>query len=156
MAGRKLEPGCPDAPPQMGDIIGYMLRRAQLVVFHDFLKTFAKLKLRPVEFSILALISENPGRKQTEIADALGIKRANFVALMDALEQRGLAERRKSPSDRRSHSLHLTASGQKFVRRMFSVWREHEDRLIARLGGEAESRQLLTLLDRLLEDGEAG
>lgn len=142
--------GGPEPVPPMGSIIGYKLRRAQLAVFQDFLRTFAKLKLRPVEFSVLALISEKPGSKQTEIADALGIKRANFVALMDSLEERGLAERRKSDTDRRSHSLHLTLQGQKFVRRMVAVWREHEERLIARLGGPQERDRLIAMLDRLL------
>ena len=31
---------------------------------------------------MLALIAANPGSKQTEIGEALGIKRANFVALI--------------------------------------------------------------------------
>ena len=50
------------------------------------------MKLRPTEFAVLSLIATNPGQKQTEVAEQLGIKRANFVALMDCLETRGLAE----------------------------------------------------------------
>lgn len=144
-----------DAPalrfPPMGGIIGYKLRRAQLTVFQDFLDVFSTMKLRPAEFSALALIGENPGQKQTAIADALGIKRANFVSLMDGLERRGLAERRHSESDRRSHSLHLTSSGTKFCREMLAVWRAHEDRFVAALGGPAARDQLIALLDRLLD-----
>lgn len=136
--------------PEMGEIIGYKLRRAQLMVFQDFIESFAKLKLRPAEFSVLALIARTPGQKQTEIAEQLGIKRANFVALMDELERRGLAERRKAESDKRSHSLHLTAEGRRFVETMAAVWRTHEERLIDRLGGQEERATLLRLLDRLL------
>ncbi|WP_246730133.1 MarR family winged helix-turn-helix transcriptional regulator [Nitratireductor mangrovi] len=138
-----------DVPP-MATIIGYKLRRAQLYVFQDFLETFSRLKLRPAEFSVLTIIANTPGLKQSEIAEMLGIKRANFVALMDGIEKRGLAERRKADTDRRSHSLHLTPQGTKFVRKMAAVWAEHENRMIARLGGPEERDRLIELLDRLL------
>jgi DNA-binding MarR family transcriptional regulator len=137
--------------PRMGTIIGYKLRRAQLSVFQDFLQAFNRMKLRPAEFSVLALMAETPGQKQSEIAAQLGIKRANFVALMDGLERRGLAERRKPQTDRRSHSLYLTPEGVRFVRNMTAVWQEHENRLIERLGGPAEKDRLIALLDRILD-----
>jgi len=92
-----------------------------------------------------------PGQKQSEIAEQLGIKRANFVALMDGLERRGLAERRKAAGDKRSHSLHLTAQGRHFVEKMVSVWSAHEGRLVERLGGAAERDRLIGLLDRILD-----
>ena len=143
--------------PEMGGIVGYKLRRAQLCVFQDFIQSFQRMKLRPAEFSVLVLIGRQPGQKQSEVAEQLGIKRANFVALMDALERRGLAERRKSQDDKRSHSLHLTPEGQQFARRMMKVWHGHERRFVRRLGGEAERDRLLELLDRIVtpapEDG---
>lgn len=136
--------------PEREMIIGYKLRRAQLLVFQDFLRSFAKMKLRPAEFSVLAMIARTPGLKQSEIAEALGIKRANFVALMDGLEARGLADRRKGDVDRRSHSLHLTPEGERFVRKMVAVWHDHEERMIERLGGAQERDRLIELLERLL------
>lgn len=135
----------------MGGIIGYKLRRAQLLVFQDFADSFAGLKLRPAEFAVLALIAGKPGQTQSEIAEQLGIRRANFVALMDGLEKRGVAERRKAKADKRSHSLHLTAAGVAFVDEMIAIWRTHEQRLIARLGGPQARDELLSLLDRLLD-----
>ncbi|WP_245453410.1 MarR family winged helix-turn-helix transcriptional regulator [Aquibium carbonis] len=140
----------------MATIIGYKLRRAQLYVFQDFIETFARMKLRPAEFSVLAIIAETPGLKQSEIAEMLGVKRANFVALMDNLEKRGLAERRKAQTDRRSHSVHLTEDGARFVRKMTAMWAEHEDRLIERLGGIDERDRLIDLLDRLLSPPAGG
>ncbi|MGQ2927458.1 MAG: MarR family winged helix-turn-helix transcriptional regulator [Neoaquamicrobium sediminum] len=139
----------------MAEIVGYKLRRAQLFVFQDFIETFEKMKLRPAEFSVLALIARTPGQKQTEIAEQLGIKRANFVALMDSLERRGLAERRKAEGDKRSHSLHLTPEGTQFVDKMSTVWRTHEERLVERLGGPEARATLLDLLGRLLGEKPA-
>jgi DNA-binding MarR family transcriptional regulator len=138
--------------PEMTSIVGYKLRRAQLAVFQDFIESFQRMHLRPAEFSVLALIARTPGQKQTEIAEQLGIKRANFVALMDGLERRGLAERRKAEGDKRSHSLHLTAEGTRFVEKMVAVWSAHEQRLVEKLGGAAERDRLIALLDRILAD----
>ncbi|MBJ3786096.1 MarR family winged helix-turn-helix transcriptional regulator [Devosia sediminis] len=130
--------------------VGYRLRRAQLSVFQKFLAFFDEFKLRPAEFSVLVLISDNPGRKQTEIAQVLGIKRANFVTLVHGLEQRGLVERVPSDHDRRANALHLTPAGTAFLGTAQSRHAELEDEIAARLGGPAARDQLLALLDQLI------
>ncbi|MGA2492666.1 MAG: MarR family transcriptional regulator [Roseiarcus sp.] len=131
-------------------IVGYPLRRAQLAVFEDFNHRFAALKLSPAQYSALVIIGANPGRKQSEIAGALGIQRPNFVAMMDELERRGLAERLRTPTDRRSRALALTAAGAALVTRARRVQLEQEkevERLIGREGRE----QLVAALARLSE-----
>src|SRR5690554_1935384 len=108
--------------PCTTSLLDFKLRRAQLLAFQDFSESLSKLKLRPAEFSVLAMIARYPGQKQTTIAEKLGIKRANFVFLMDSIESRGLAERRKEIQDRLSHSLYLTEEGQGFVKNMTELW----------------------------------
>jgi DNA-binding MarR family transcriptional regulator len=135
----------------LSDAIGYRLRRAQLAVFQDFSESFSAEGLRPADFSVILLISKNPGLKQSEFAEALGIQRANFVAIVDGLEARDLAERRKSETDRRVQTLYLTALGEQFARDMMATWRNHEERMIAKLGGDAERDQLIALVNRLTD-----
>jgi DNA-binding MarR family transcriptional regulator len=130
-------------------IVGYRLRRAQLNVFQKFLSVFDQLKLRPAEYSVLVLIADNPGRKQTEIAEVLGIKRANFVTLVHGLEGRGLVERAPSTGDRRANALHLTEEGRAFLANARAVHDAMERDLVDRLGGPAARDRLLALLDRL-------
>lgn len=130
-------------------IIGYRLRRAQLSVFQRFLSAFETLKLRPADYSVLMLIADNPGRKQTEIAAVLGIKRANFVTLVHGLEGRGLVRRVPSADDKRANALHMTAQGAAFLREARGMHEALEAEMVARLGGSAEREQLLRLLDRL-------
>lgn len=130
-------------------IIGYRLRRAQLSVFQKFLATFDTLKLRPADYSVLVLIADNPGRKQTEIAEVLGIKRANFVTLVHGLEDRGLVERIPSTADKRANALHLTGEGEAFLAHARRVHEAMEQELVDRLGGESGRANLLALLDRL-------
>ena len=130
-------------------IIGYRLRRAQLSVFQRFLTVFEELKLRPVEYSVLVLIADNPGRKQTEIAEVLAIKRANFVTLVHGLQERGLVARIASEADKRANALHLTEAGEAFLHNAREVHDAMEGDLIERLGGEKAREKLLNLLDRL-------
>lgn len=129
--------------------VGYQLRRAQMAVFQDFSETFTAEGLRPADFTVMVLIMKNPGSKQSEVAEALGIQRANFVAIIDSLERRGLAERRKTGSDRRVQSLYLTDVGEGFAADMLRSWRSHEDRMIAKLGGEAKHAELIDILSKL-------
>lgn len=131
------------------DIIGYRLRRAQLSVFQRFLSVFDAFRLRPAEYSVLVLVADNPGRKQTEIAEVLGIKRANFVTLVHGLEARKLIERRPSAGDRRANALHLTTEGLAFVATARAQHEALEQDLIARLGGRVARDTLLELLERL-------
>jgi DNA-binding MarR family transcriptional regulator len=133
----------------MQQVVGYRLRRAQLIVFKEFSEAFAELELRPADFAVLALIADNPGRKQAEIAAALGIKRANFVALINGLAGRGLVERRQKENDKRSHALYLTDCGREFAARMSGIQQDFEQQLIDRLGGPAERDRLIALLDRI-------
>ncbi len=134
----------------MNQVIGYRLRRAQLYVFQQFNERFAAFGLRPSEYSILVLIEDNPGRKQAEIASILGIKRANFVALIKALDARGLTERRAAPSDRRSNALYLTEKGEAFVAEIKRTQTEFEQHCIDKLGGVEARDNLMQLLDRLI------
>src|SRR5690606_10644650 len=127
---------------------------AQLLVFQDFIESFSELRLRPAEFSVLVLISRFPGLKQTEIAERLGIKRANFVALMDGLESRGLAERRKSDRDKSSISWHLIAEEHRFVHVMLAVCKSHGQRFAARLGGTEARDTFIELSHRLLQPSD--
>ncbi len=132
--------------------VGYALRRAQLAVFQDFIQTMEKVALRPAQYSVLLVMDTHPGLKQTEIAALLGIKRTNFVALVDELEHRGLAERAPSPTDRRSNALYLTKAGKALLARAEKTVTEHEQRLIGLIGVEGK-RQLLGLLSKLAELG---
>lgn len=129
-------------------MIGYALRRAQLAVFDDFIASLAELNLRPAQFSVLLLLDRSPGSTQSAVAASLGIKRANFVAMMDDLEDRGLAARTVSPSDKRSHAIFLTENGRKTLDRARALAQRHEARQIAKLG-EGGVETLLMLLGRL-------
>jgi DNA-binding MarR family transcriptional regulator len=135
----------------LAGLIGYALRRAQLAVFDETIRSVADLDLRLAQVSVLAVVGHRPGLKQTEVAAALGIQRANFVALIDSLEERGLARRAPDPSDRRRHALHLTAEGERVLAQATARVAAVEARLAAKLGPHGRE-ELLAMLWRLARD----
>jgi len=134
---------------ELSELLGYVLKRAQLKVFDDFLRCMAPLQLTPAQFSVLLLLDRNPGRNQTEIANTLGIQRPNFVAMLDGLESRDLLTRMRSPNDRRSHVLMLTDKGRATLTRAKKlVATRHEARLIELLG-PSEHKALLGMMAKI-------
>lgn len=145
-AGESTAPAAEVGP--LANMVGYVLRRAQLAVFDEVIASFTELELRPAQFSVLVLLGHSPGLKQSDVANALGIQRANFVVLFDGLERRGLAKRSSAPHDRRSYALYLTESGETILARAKELERQLEARIDAKLGPGGRA-QLIDLLGRL-------
>src|SRR5438874_3734960 len=121
------------------DLIGYVLRCAQLVVFQDFFAAFAPFDIGPAQFSVLTVIERNPGLTQSQVAETLGIKRTNFVGMLDELERRALAERRQIARDKRSYALYLTADGAALMRKLKPVIKAHESRMVGKVGEDGRA-----------------
>jgi DNA-binding MarR family transcriptional regulator len=81
----------------------------------------------------LLVIAENPECSQTEVGQALAIKRANMVPIISRLMERGLVERRRI--DGRSHALTLTVQGRAFAKDAQDRIDRHEARFAQLLGG---------------------
>ena len=147
--GRALGKGIVKLAPLNG-YVGYALRRAQGAIFADFNQTLATLGVRPGQFAVLLVIDQNPGASQSSVSMALGIQKANFVAIMADLEKRDLVRRRKSDTDARTYSLGLTPNGRALLQHAAELQSLHEKRVIAQIGSEGRL-QLLSLLDRLAD-----
>jgi DNA-binding MarR family transcriptional regulator len=142
----RAQPGRPEVDLEgLADHLGYLIRRAQLWVYEDFARTLAPLEIRPAQYSVMTVISANPGLTQMSVGVALGIERARLVYLLDELEARGFVTRKASATDRRSHALHLTADGTRALVRMQVLVKEHESRLAEKVGIE-EHRMLVRMM----------
>lgn len=132
------------------DLVGYMLRRAQLAVFQDFWRGYEPFDIRPAQYAVLLIIERNPGLRQSQVSSALNIKRANLVALLDSLERRALAKRVPVETDRRSYALHLTEDGASLMKKLAEVNALHERRVNAIIG-EPGRKELLRLLHGVVD-----
>lgn len=126
--------------------IGHWLRRAHHAVVQDFNRAFARHDLRPTEIALILLLQRQPGLKQCDAAEILGVQRANFVSLVDNLQSRELVERRKPESDRRVQALYLTQEGDTFSDEIRTVHESLERRLTEHLGGRDAQQMLISLL----------
>jgi DNA-binding MarR family transcriptional regulator len=144
--------GSPSEPIDPGPLkkrIGYMLRLAQLAVLEQAIDTFEPFGLRPQEYSVLLLVEHAPGRNQSAIGEALRIQRANFVGLIQDLEDRGLVRRSRGVDDMRVRVLHLTRSGKALLGRAKRADADLSKQLARKLDGQ--HRACLTHL-RILAD----
>ena len=97
-------------------LLGYQLAQAAVVTSHAFEREVGKpLELRPVEFTILQLLSENPLASPTQLARALDISLPGIKQWLDRLAERSLVERQTRDADRRSHRLVLTPAGHELL-----------------------------------------
>src|SRR5690349_12710531 len=72
-------------------LLGYRLAQAAVVTTHAFEREVGKpLALRPVEFTILQLVHENPLVGPSHLSNALDISRPGVKQWLDRLEQRNL------------------------------------------------------------------
>ena len=132
-------------PGILPGLIGYRLRLAQQAVFRDFAASVPGVS--PGRVGMLVLIESNPGVTQGRLAEAMGLDRSTMVGLVDALEERGLVERRRG-EDRRTNLLWLTPSGRRLLVRAKQRIARHERRVATRLTA-VERAQLLALLGKL-------
>ncbi|WP_213251695.1 MarR family transcriptional regulator [Bradyrhizobium sp. sBnM-33] len=126
---------------------GYAVRRFQIWIFQDFIRTLGAVDIRPTQYSVMTVIGANPGLSQMAVAKRLGIERARLVHLLDSLEQRDLVSRIKSATDRRSHALHLTARGRTALAQFKRLAAEHERHVAEKIGKENREKLLQILSD---------
>jgi DNA-binding MarR family transcriptional regulator len=152
------ESGSPDAPagrafttPELGATfasVGFSLSTTGFAVARRFRQTLAPLGLEPREWALLRAVAADEGSSQQAIAERLQIPPSRMVALLDAMEAKGLVQRRANPADRRARALYLPPAGRSLLERALALASELERELCADLS-EDEREQLLGLVARV-------
>ena len=132
-----------------GFLLGYLGEKSR----GSFLALLEPHGFHPREFGLMTVIANRPGITQHELASAARVDPSSMVALLDALEERGLAERRIDPDDRRRRAVHLTEKGREQMRVLQQEARRAGESFLAPLDDE-ERAALNRLLRKLagLED----
>ncbi len=132
----------------LGDLLGFHLRLASAAMHRDFLAALSTQEVTQKQVALLWLIEANPGVSQIAIAQALDMDRATTMAIIDRLEARGLALRRRSTVDRRRQELYLTDQGEVFLARAKTLSHAHDRKFLDRLTPE-EATVLRSALGKL-------
>lgn len=140
----------PDEPDQSAllGLVGYNCRRAYVQIHKTFLERMVGYRLRPVEFSVLAVLRANPRLTQKQLSRALNVSPPNLAVLLDRLQSRGLLSRERNPLDGRSQVLSLTDSGRQMVVRAERTAHALELEATAMLS-DTERQTLIRLLQKI-------
>ncbi|WP_334191348.1 MarR family winged helix-turn-helix transcriptional regulator [Pararhodobacter sp.] len=116
--------------------MGYDMKRAFAAIQTDVNAVLAPFGLRMLTFSVLSVIRDNPGLRQTQLAEILAIERPNLVLILDELEGLDLVTRTRARDDRRAYELKVTLKGRRLAERAFTAVTEHDDRMARGLSAE--------------------
>ncbi|WP_423963110.1 MarR family winged helix-turn-helix transcriptional regulator, partial [Bradyrhizobium sp.] len=75
------------------------------------IQTLAPWDINPSHFRALRVLNHHEAMRLSDLSDHLHIAPRSATEVVDALEARGLVERRPDPSDRRATLVGLTAQG---------------------------------------------
>jgi DNA-binding MarR family transcriptional regulator len=126
-------------------LIGYNSRRAALAVISVFMERMAAFGLRPVDFSVMSVITHNPGVTSRQLCSSLNILPPNLVGLIQSLEAQGLLERQAHPHDGRAVGLHPTSKGVTLMKQAEATASELE----MEVGSKLTPTQVQTLVHLL-------
>lgn len=106
------------------------------------------------DLGVMLVIDRSEPASQQQVAERLGVDRTTMVAIIDALEAKGIISRRPDTEDRRRNVIELTPAGQDVLLQATAASDEAEAELLAPLSQD-ERTQLRDLLARVLTRGEA-
>jgi DNA-binding MarR family transcriptional regulator len=134
-------------PQELLASTAFLLARVGYGIKLRVLEEFESAGFTIQQYGVLALLGEGASETQAKIADVLDFDRSQLVGELDALEERGLIERRRDPHDRRRHMVSITSDGKRQLAKLRTIVKRIEDAFLQRL--DEQSRRALhdTLLD---------
>jgi MarR family transcriptional regulator, lower aerobic nicotinate degradation pathway regulator len=105
-----------DDDSHLTDMPGHLIRRLQQIASALFLEQARAFDLTPVQYAALVAIKNHPGLDQTTLCNAIALDRSTIGDVVARLEKRRLIKRTSGSADRRTKSLHITASGRRMIR----------------------------------------
>jgi DNA-binding MarR family transcriptional regulator len=132
----------PAGPPQELLLSStFLLKRLGWMITDRSHEALKPIGLTGQHYAVLSLLDEGMRETQGEIADTLGYDRSHLVGLLDELEEKGYAERRRDQADRRRQLVSLTPSGKETLAVLRATLKKVEKEFLAPL--DTEQRQML-------------
>ena len=117
------------------------------ITMHRFTEALEPFGIRPRHVAALIELRDRGELTQQSLCAQLHLDPTNLVAILNELEARGYARRRRDPSDRRRHIVEVSKKGLAVIDKVG----EAMDKVEADLLDTAEREQLETLLTAVWE-----
>ncbi|MBW8841912.1 MAG: MarR family transcriptional regulator [Sphingomonadales bacterium] len=92
----------------MSDSLGFLISDVSRLMRRRFDERARQIGATRAQWRTLTTLSRNEGLNQGALADLLEVEPITLCRMIDRLEESGLVERRRDPSDRRAWQLFLT------------------------------------------------
>jgi DNA-binding MarR family transcriptional regulator len=138
--------------PELTGRLGYLLKHARLRLGELAAAALAPYGLDGRELAVLLVLASGEPASQQEAARRLDVDRTTMVALVDALEDKGLVARHPHALDRRKNVVELTPAGRATLAGATQASNEAERRFLAPLTSSA-AQQLKDALHALVTQG---
>ena len=139
-------------PPELAGRLGYLLKHAQLGLAELTAAALEPYRLTGRELAVLTVLAGDEPASQQQAAQRLGVDRTTMVALVDALEGKGMVGRHADAADRRRNVVELTAAGRDTLHRAGEAAAEAERRFLTPLS-TPDARRLKAALLAVIQPG---
>jgi len=129
--------------------MGYLLAQAHNLYRARLAQVLEGTPLHMGHVVLLASLYARNDLTQVQLTRIAGVEKSSVVLFLDALEKDGWVERRRHPTDRRAHLVHLTDSGRERFIVIGKALGEVQEAMLSVFAPE-ERRQLEALLLRLI------
>jgi len=106
-----------DAPMEVYDEPGHLIRRAQQIAVSMFHSTMGQ-GVTPIQYCVLRVLQSHPGIDQVTLAKFCALDTSTAADLAVRLEERGLVRRMMPMKSKRFRLLHLTPEGTDLLSRL--------------------------------------
>jgi MarR family transcriptional regulator, transcriptional regulator for hemolysin len=130
--------------------LGWLLSRAHWALTSELNAAFEQLGISSRGYWVLAAAAAEE-RTQGELAEVVGLDKTTMVVTVDELEEKGLAERRPSSTDRRARVIAVTKAGERTVAQGQKIIDGIQDDVLENLPA-GERKVFLEALGSLVQD----
>jgi DNA-binding MarR family transcriptional regulator len=120
------------------------------ITMHRFAEALEPFGIRPRHVAALIELRDHGELTQQSLCGQLHLDPTNLVAILNELEERGYATRRRDPEDRRRHLVVVSKKGVAVIEKVSQVMDGVEDELLQGFD-RAEREQVEALLSSMWE-----
>jgi DNA-binding MarR family transcriptional regulator len=152
-ADRSRRVAAQPAPPRYRRVPAYLIRRLMMISTAIIAEEFEGEDMPVSEWAVLTMIDNHPEIDQSRLAEVVAIDKTNTGRLVDALEAKGLVERRPNDQDRRVWMLRCTPFGYKTRKRLRLRALATQDKLLSCLK-PADRERFIDLMSHVVTANE--
>lgn len=105
----------------MNESFGFQINDVARLLRREFDARARRMGVTRAQWHTLTILSRNQGCNQGTIAEIMEVEPITIARMIDRLEEGGLVERRRDPSDRRAWRIHLTEGAQPLLDQLRAI-----------------------------------